>query len=127
MVFSSNLFLIIFAGIPLTIEDMHKYLSKENTMNFYSESIYFSSQAKFITDEYDIGNFTYGEPTIWNFSDVKLSIGKFCSIAPGVTIILGGEHRIDWCSTYPFAEMMPEFSHNSLYFLWISICAYPFR
>lgn len=107
--------ILSFIGIPdkhiVTEMDMHKYLSKENTMNFYSESIYFSSQAKFITDEYDIGNFTYGEPTIWNFSDVKLSIGKFCSIAPGVTIILGGEHRIDWCSTYPFTEMMPEFSH----------------
>lgn len=107
--------ILLFLGIPdkniVTEIDMHKYLSKKNIMNFYSTSIYLSSQAKYVTDEIDIGEFTYGEPTIWNFNDIKLSIGKFCSIAPGVTIILGGEHRIDWCTTYPFAEMMPEFSY----------------
>ncbi len=26
----------------------------------------------------------------------KLIIGKFCSIASNVTIMLGGEHRVDW-------------------------------
>ena len=32
-----------------------------------------------------------------------MRIGKYCSIADGVRIFLGGEHRIDWVSTYPFS------------------------
>jgi len=31
----------------------------------------------------------------------KYSIGKFCSIADNLTIFLGGNHRIDWISTFP--------------------------
>jgi chloramphenicol O-acetyltransferase type B len=31
-----------------------------------------------------------------------LRIGAFCSIAVGVKIFLGGEHRLDWVTTYPF-------------------------
>ena len=50
-----------------------------------------------------IGEFTYGHPRILSWDDhTSLKIGKFCSIAEGVTILLGGEHRIDWISTYPF-------------------------
>jgi hypothetical protein len=41
----------------------------------------------------------------WADSDGKLSIGKFCSIASGVKILLGGEHRIDWVTTYPFSAL----------------------
>ncbi len=35
------------------------------------------------------------------------SVGKYCSIADNITIFLGGNHRTDWISTYPF----PSFSH----------------
>lgn len=50
-----------------------------------------------------IGNHTYGEPTILTFDQTtRLSIGRFCSISDKVTIILGGNHRIDWMTTYPF-------------------------
>ena len=31
-----------------------------------------------------------------------LRIGAFCSIANGVKIYLGGEHRTDWVTTFPF-------------------------
>jgi acetyltransferase-like isoleucine patch superfamily enzyme len=31
-----------------------------------------------------------------------MKIGAFCSISDGVTIFLGGNHRIDWLTTYPF-------------------------
>ena len=52
---------------------------------------------------YSIGEYTYGEPTVlkWD-NEPTLSIGKFCSIAPGVVMILGGEHKLDWITTYPF-------------------------
>lgn len=41
----------------------------------------------------------------------ELVIGKFCSIADHVTVFLGGNHRVDWISTYPFSVLWPGFSH----------------
>lgn len=34
----------------------------------------------------------------------RLHVGQFCSIASGVRIILGGNHRVDWVTTYPFTH-----------------------
>lgn len=52
---------------------------------------------------YTIGDFTYGIPTIMHWGEkATLKIGKFCSIAKDVTIFLGGNHRTDWISSYPF-------------------------
>lgn len=57
-----------------------------------------------------IGEFTYGLPKIlFNNPETKLIIGKFCSISTGVEIFLGGNHRIDWVSTYPFNAVGGEF------------------
>ena len=54
-----------------------------------------------------VGEGTYGRPTIYFWDDqTKIRIGKYCSIATEVKIILGGEHRIDWVSTYPFMEFL---------------------
>lgn len=55
--------------------------------------------------QYDIGEHTYGFPTIYDWPNSgKLKIGKFCSIAPNVNILLGGNHRPDWVTTYPFSD-----------------------
>lgn len=35
----------------------------------------------------------------------SLRIGRFCSIADGTTIFLGGNHRLDWITTYPFGHI----------------------
>jgi acetyltransferase-like isoleucine patch superfamily enzyme len=53
---------------------------------------------------YEIGEWTVGHYGLQVLSAEggTLRIGKFCSFARGVTIILGGEHRTDWVSTYPF-------------------------
>lgn len=52
---------------------------------------------------FNIGDYTYGNPTIlFNDGQASLEIGKFCSIAQNVKIYLGGNHRSDWVSTYPF-------------------------
>lgn len=52
----------------------------------------------------EIGDFTYGFPKILHWGeDAKLKIGKFCSIADEVVIFLGGNHRYDWITTYPFS------------------------
>ncbi len=56
--------------------------------------------------KYQIGEYTYGYPTILFENDQSnLIIGKFCSIASGVTIFLGGNHRTDWITTYPFSVL----------------------
>ena len=54
-----------------------------------------------------IGEFTYGTPTLVSWGEPsELTIGKFCSIANNVRVYLGGNHRSDWVSTYPFPVLM---------------------
>lgn len=51
-----------------------------------------------------IGAHSYGRPKVrFPESGAKLAIGRFCSIADKVEILLGGNHRTDWVSTFPFA------------------------
>ena len=52
----------------------------------------------------EIGEHTYGTPIInrYNGSDAKVTIGKFCSIAPNVRIITGGIHPTDRIALYPY-------------------------
>jgi acetyltransferase-like isoleucine patch superfamily enzyme len=58
---------------------------------------------------YDIGDWTYGGPKVISWGEnATLKIGKFCSIAEEVTILLGGEHRSDWVTTYPFNCLFAE-------------------
>ena len=53
-----------------------------------------------------VGEYTYGNPKIMDWGEgATLRIGKFCSIADEVTIFLGGEHRTDWITTYPFPAL----------------------
>jgi acetyltransferase-like isoleucine patch superfamily enzyme len=53
-----------------------------------------------------VGRGTYGEPSVRQWPEAAtptaLKVGSFCSIADEVTIILGGNHRVDWITTYPF-------------------------
>jgi acetyltransferase-like isoleucine patch superfamily enzyme len=50
---------------------------------------------------FEIGEYTYGLPTVFPGHNAKLVIGKFCSIAEGVLIDLGWSHRTDLVTTYP--------------------------
>jgi acetyltransferase-like isoleucine patch superfamily enzyme len=61
--------------------------------------------------EHKIGRGTYGSPQVLSWHDgTALEIGSFCSISDSVTIMLGGEHRTDWVTTYPFSQLFPEAS-----------------
>ena len=52
-----------------------------------------------------LGAYTYGEPTVlFTGQGAVCMVGAYCSIAAGVTILLGGEHRTDTVSSYPFHE-----------------------
>ncbi len=72
----------------------------------------FFTKDHFIGKKYIIGNYTYGKPRVmFEHTDANLTIGKYCSIAENVTILLGGNHRMDWVSTYPFTDL-PEYFGN---------------
>jgi acetyltransferase-like isoleucine patch superfamily enzyme len=55
-----------------------------------------------------LGDFSYSDGGIKVITDkshnTDLIIGKFCSIAYGVTVFLGNNHRTEWISTYPFGH-----------------------
>ncbi|MCQ3016291.1 CatB-related O-acetyltransferase [Pseudomonas tremae] len=56
-----------------------------------------------------VGVGTYGIPEIVDFGDdAILRVGAYTSIAEGVKILLGGEHRTDWITTYPFPAMVEQ-------------------
>ncbi|PKL18933.1 MAG: hypothetical protein CVV49_03575 [Spirochaetae bacterium HGW-Spirochaetae-5] len=79
--------------------------SFNNKNDCYKKSV-FTNQINFYK-EYEIGDFTYGKPNII-FKQSNLKIGKFCSIADNVTIFLGGNHRSDWITTYPFVSFFKD-------------------
>ena len=91
---------------------MESYNENVDIAVVYSELKVLREKLKFIIGQdmasfIDIGDFTYGIPEIKQWDDrTKLRIGKFCSIAENVTIILGGEHRVEWNTTYPFNSLM---------------------
>lgn len=59
--------------------------------------------------KYEIGKWTYGTPLVQEWGEGStLKLGSFCSIADEVTILLGGEHRTDWVTTYPFSAIIKE-------------------
>lgn len=57
--------------------------------------------------QWKIGPHSYGDPAVYDYGNSELSIGDYCSISTDVTIFLGGEHRTDWVTTYPFSILWP--------------------
>ncbi len=57
----------------------------------------------------DWGKWSYGtpEPLSWGEGG-RVKIGNYCSIAGGVKIFLGGDHRSDWVTTFPFSVVWPQ-------------------
>jgi acetyltransferase-like isoleucine patch superfamily enzyme len=54
-------------------------------------------------NKYVIGRYSYGFPEVLDSgSGARLRIGKFCSFASGVKILLSAEHQISSVTTYPF-------------------------
>ena len=57
----------------------------------------------------EMGKHSYfsSEPNIqWADNGSKLIIGKFCSVAPGFTAYLGGNHYTNRISAYPFEHLL---------------------
>ena len=62
-----------------------------------------------------IGKYTYGTHNLnihYSNSSAKLTIGNFCSIAGNINVYLGGNHRTDWVTTYPFGHINNHIFNN---------------
>lgn len=58
-----------------------------------------------LRNRFPVGRGTYGEPKVLHWGDEpSLRIGSFCSLAREVTILLDGNHRTDWITTFPFPK-----------------------
>lgn len=65
---------------------------------------------------YKMGLNCYGVPNIKHaHPDTMLTIGNYCSIAKNVEIFLGGNHRTDWVSSYPFPAFFAQANHIQNY------------
>ena len=59
--------------------------------------------------KYSIGLGSYGMPVVHDWLEGStLTIGAYTSIADDVHIFLGGHHRTDWISCYPFPAFVAE-------------------
>lgn len=60
-----------------------------------------------------IGDYTYGFPHVYIWTNrYSLYIGKFCSIAENVRILVEGNHRTDFITTYPLDYWVEGVSPN---------------
>ena len=61
---------------------------------------------------FKVGSNCYGVPRIKHLHpDATLAIGNYCSFAKNVQIFLGGNHRLDWVSTYRYPIFFQEALH----------------
>jgi chloramphenicol O-acetyltransferase type B len=69
---------------------------------------YVSRQGKSVVE---IGRYTYGiehmQVREWG-EGANLKIGAFCSIARDLRVFLGGNHRTDWATTFPFGHVFKD-------------------
>jgi acetyltransferase-like isoleucine patch superfamily enzyme len=88
----------------------------ESLMAFWNRKIlrkrtpkFYRGQEKFREryPEFTVGIGTYGMPIVHDWHEGStLRIGAYTSIADEVHIFLGGHHRTDWISAYPFPAFM---------------------
>lgn len=87
---------------------LRKLRGKPVVERFYRDQVRFKTRYP----KYDIGVGSYGMPVVHDWSEgSSLTIGSYCSIANNVQILLGGQHRVDWVSTFPFPAYIEEASH----------------
>lgn len=61
--------------------------------------------------QFEIGKRSYGSLEIIHYNpETRFEMGNYCSLGANVRVILGGEHRVDWVTTYPFNILNPQFN-----------------
>ena len=58
------------------------------------------------------GKYSYGKIKILWGGPHNLKVGNFCSIGHNVSVYLGGNHRTDWVTTYPFGHIHQDIFNN---------------
>lgn len=90
------------AALPLALRGaLRRYVNPSNLTR-----LHLADQIRRRAGQFVIGGSTYGRPKI-RFAETgaKLRIGRYGSIADNVEILLGGNHRLDWVTTYPFPAL----------------------
>lgn len=65
-----------------------------------------------IYPQYRIGAGSYGDLEIVDYGEgTTFTMGSYCSVADGAKVHLGGGHRTDWVTTYPFSVLEDRLSH----------------
>lgn len=74
-------------------------------------------EKKFDLSKVEVGHYTYGPLDVYEFGtkNEKLIIRNYVSIAKDVKFILGGNHRYDTISTYPFKKKFCEEHQDEAY------------
>ncbi len=91
-----------------------RFLAKRSKKKIRMLSKFQRGVAKFLQKypTYKIGKGSYGMPIVHDWHEgATLEIGSYTSIAEQVEIFLGGHHRSDWITTYPFPAMIEEAQH----------------
>lgn len=93
---------------PNIYSKFDSFLTDKLEYNFTRMIMYQEHTSKYKKSYIEVGDFTYGIPEIIKFNNENsdLVIGKYCSLASGIKILLGGEHETKFISTYPFSLWM---------------------
>lgn len=90
---------------------LFKYLWKKNNKHNFTVA-----KNCFSRERVKVGKGTYGELKIMHFgnNNEEIKIGNYCSIAPDVTFLLGGEHNYKYFTTYPISQKLITGENESL-------------
>jgi acetyltransferase-like isoleucine patch superfamily enzyme len=90
------------AGLPQTARGLlRKRFNRDNQTRLHLAHLVARRPGQIV-----VGPYTYGRPKVrFPESGARLVIGRYGSIADGVEILLGGNHRLDWTTSYPFPAM----------------------
>jgi chloramphenicol O-acetyltransferase type B len=95
-------------GHSLLAKWWSRCLGRKKTPKFYRGQEKFRERYP----EHQMGVGTYGLPVVHDWNEgTTLVIGAYTSIADDVHIFLGGHHRTDWISCFPFPAFIEEAKH----------------
>lgn len=100
------------------LKQIERFFRSKRKKRLVDDSPLFARTKKFRHKypDYEIGLGSYGLPIVFDWQeDSTLKIGSFCSISDNVRIYLGGHHRTDWASSYPFPAFVNQAAHITEY------------
>ena len=90
---------------------LSRIFRRKKALRLYKDAAQATREATFGVSKVTVGRFTYGTKNLtlreWG-EGASLKIGSFCSLASDITVVLGGNHRIDWATTFPFGHIFQE-------------------